>query len=298
MVNGYRAGANLGPVAMHSVLDQVAVERSDELAADRQIGHDFPALKARLAQLGVCWERLGEIVLYNWQLDVATFGRQWYNSPGHNAIMLGQDFTHAAGSYTTGSDGYHYAAMVFIKLCGHAPAAFAPSGPTASFSDTIGSPFDADIGWLVAAGITNGCGGGRFCPTASVSREQMASFLKRSLNLPAAGGDYFSDDGGSLHQDDINRLAQAGVASGCGSAQFCPSGDVSRDQMASFLVRGLGLPGASQDYFWDDNGNLHEDAINRLAAAGVVTGCGGGAYCPAATVTREQMAAFLHRAFD
>jgi hypothetical protein len=33
--------------------------------------------------------------------------------------------------------------------------------------------------------------------------------------------------------------------------------------------------------------------IEELANRGVVTGCGGGNYCPTATVTREQMSVFL-----
>lgn len=38
----------------------------------------------------------------------------------------------------------------------------------------------------------------------------------------------------------------------------------------------------------------HAD-IDALVAAGVTSGCGGGAYCPKAYVTREQMAAFMNR---
>ena len=33
--------------------------------------------------------------------------------------------------------------------------------------------------------------------------------------------------------------------------------------------------------------------LEGLASRGVVTGCGGGNYCPTATVTREQMSVFL-----
>ena len=68
--------------------------------------------------------------------------------------------------------------------------------------------------------------------------------------------------------------------------------------MASFIARALNLPAASTDYFSDDNGSTHEANINRLAAAGVTNGCAGGRYCPLQAVTREQMAAFLHRALD
>ncbi len=37
--------------------------------------------------------------------------------------------------------------------------------------------------------------------------------------------------------------------------------------------------------------------IEELARRGVVTGCGGGNYCPTANVTREQMSVFLSVTF-
>lgn len=47
--------------------------------------------------------------------------------------------------------------------------------------------------------------------------------------------------------------------------------------------------------FADDNGNLHEADINRVAEAGIVNGCGGGNYCPSGQVTREQVAVYFYR---
>jgi N-acetylmuramoyl-L-alanine amidase len=71
---------------------------------------------------------------------------------------------------------------------------------------------------------------------------------------------------------------------------------VTREQMASFLARALSLQATSVDFFVDDEASPHEADINRLAAAGVTNGCGGGRYCPSDYVTREQMSAFLERA--
>jgi hypothetical protein len=34
-----------------------------------------------------------------------------------------------------------------------------------------------------------------------------------------------------------------------------------------------------------------------MTELGITTGCGGGKYCPSQTVTRDQMAVFLARAF-
>ena len=124
----------------------------------------------------------------------------------------------------------------------------------------------------------------------------MATFLVRALDLPATGTDFFTDDEGNFHEDSINRLAAAGITTGCGGTKYCPSSPVLRDQMASFLVRAFDLAPSATNAFTDDNGNFHEANINALAAAGVTNGCAPGTYCPSSLVTREQMAAFIHRA--
>ncbi len=166
------------------------------------------------------------------------------------------------------------------------------------FSDITNSGFYNEILWLYYEGITGGCGGGRFCPTGSVTREQMASFLARALRLPVATRDYFTDDETSIHEGDINRVAQAGITGGCDANRYCPRSPVTRAQMASFLARALKLAPTSTDYFDDDDGNIHENQINALARSGITGGCGTRAYCPNANVTRGQMAAFLKRALD
>jgi hypothetical protein len=45
-------------------------------------------------------------------------------------------------------------------------------------------------------------------------------------------------------------------------------------------------------------GSVHEGDINAAALAGITLGCATGTFCPNATVTREQMAAFLYRTFS
>jgi hypothetical protein len=67
--------------------------------------------------------------------------------------------------------------------------------------------------------------------------------------------------------------------------------------MAAFLNRALHLAPSATDYFSDDNGTLFEGDINALAASGITKGCSPTTFCPDLTVTRGQMAAFLHRAF-
>ncbi len=123
-----------------------------------------------------------------------------------------------------------------------------PLAPTTKdwFSDDDGSTFEAEINRLAAAGITKGCNppaDTAFCPGDPVTRGEMAAFLVRALGLGPASKDWFTDDDGSTFEDDINRLAAAGITKGCNppdNTLFCPDDPVTRAEMAAFLHRGLG----------------------------------------------------------
>jgi hypothetical protein len=120
---------------------------------------------------------------------------------------------------------------------------------------------------------------------------------------PNAPGGSFIDDNGNVHEAFIEAIAAADISRGCNppaNDRFCPNQPVTRQEMASFLTRALGLPPATTDYFTDDAGSVHQANINSLAMAGITRGCNPPTtdnFCPEDTVTREQMAAFLVRAF-
>jgi hypothetical protein len=97
-------------------------------------------------------------------------------------------------------------------------------------------------------------------------------------------------------------MAAAGITKGCNppvNDKYCPTGDVTRGQMAAFLVRALGLTDRLDDPFIDDNDSIFEADIEKLAKAGITKGCNppdNDRFCPDHKVTRGQMAAFLVRA--
>ncbi len=105
------------------------------------------------------------------------------------------------------------------------------------FDDDDGKTGEASINRLAKSGITSGCGPRRFCPTANVTRAQMAMFLDRALALPNGTTDYFDDDDGKTGEVSINALAASGITGGCGTRRFCPSSAVTREQVAAFLYR-------------------------------------------------------------
>ena len=162
------------------------------------------------------------------------------------------------------------------------------------FTDDNQSVHEGELEELYARSILLGCDDQLACPGANLTRAQMAAFLRRALNLPE-GPDAFADDDGTWAEADINALAAAGITSGCGGGDFCPSESVTRAQMAAFLRRAFGLP-LGEDVFSDDDGTWAEVDINALAAAGITVGCTATDFCPEDLVTRAQMASFLRRA--
>ncbi|HZD23959.1 MAG TPA: S-layer homology domain-containing protein [Acidimicrobiia bacterium] len=120
------------------------------------------------------------------------------------------------------------------------------------------------------------------------------------LALAATAGGAFVDDDGNIHEANIDFIASLGITNGCSpppNPKYCPDDFVTRAQMASFIQRTLDLP-PGVDRFDDDDGSIHEDAINAIAAAGITKGCDPQdprKYCPDDFVTRAQMATFIIR---
>ncbi|MBK8821810.1 MAG: S-layer homology domain-containing protein [Anaerolineales bacterium] len=102
---------------------------------------------------------------------------------------------------------------------------------------------------LAAEGITSGCGAGIYCPDATVTRAQMAVFLLKAKNgsgftPPAVGvSTGFNDVAANYWAAPfIKQLVADGITSGCGGGNYCPDSDVTRAQMAVFLVKTFNLP--------------------------------------------------------
>ena len=181
-------------------------------------------------------------------------------------------------------------------------AVIAPGG---SFTDDDGNIHEGGIEAIAAVGITTGCNppaNDRFCPDASVTRGQMAAFIARARQMAGSGEDFFTDDAGDVFESSINRIARAGITVGCNppvNDRFCPDRSMTRGQMAAMLARAFALPDSPEDFFLDDNGNIFERAINRMARAGITVGCNppmNDRFCPNTFITRAQMATFLTRA--
>lgn len=127
-----------------------------------------------------------------------------------------------------------------------------PAEPENRFRDDDGSVHELRINQLAAVGIVQGTQAEQYAGGRKVTRAQMATFLARAteyvtgetLSTPK---DYFGDDDGTFHEDNINKVAEARIFAGSGTVNaegapvFGVAKNMRRDQMASTLARSLDL---------------------------------------------------------
>jgi beta propeller repeat protein len=232
------------------------------------------------------------------------------------------------------SEGAHVVAAAAIDQAGNrATDTRGVTVDNTTFDDVLKtSLYWAYVEALVREGITSGCSGAPplYCPTASVTRAQMAKFLCIAAGkqpLDSATPTFADVPKTNWAYGYIERLADpdswggtpptSGIA--CppgvppGSRCYGPFQSVTREQMAKFLCLAASKPAmpSCSGTFADVASGWACPWIERLAHPGswggtpVTSGCAcplgypGGArcYCPKENCTRAQMAKFLVLAF-
>jgi hypothetical protein len=119
-----------------------------------------------------------------------------------------------------------------------------PYSSTPHFNDV--GPTDFGFAWIqrmYELGITTGCGPQLFCPGETVTRAQMAVFLIRTRYGATAAFDYppnpfFLDVPlGAFGYEFIQRMKEDNITSGCTATTYCPNEQVTRGDMAIFIMR-------------------------------------------------------------
>ncbi|CAM4008247.1 S-layer homology domain-containing protein [Alkalicoccus chagannorensis] len=197
------------------------------------------------------------------------------------------------------------ALSLFAALLLFFSTALSAQADTPSFDDVE----EGDLGYeeiieLARDNIIRGLPSGDFGVQEDVSRADTAILFTRALDLPArTGANPFPDVAGDAYYvDDVVRSAENGIFTGDDNGSFHPSSSLTREQMASVLVRAMELEAASDasgDFDdIDDANHTHEDDIRTLAAAGITEGRPGNQFAPKDNVTRTEFAIFLFRALQ
>ena len=162
--------------------------------------------------------------------------------------------------------------------------------PVDRFTDDDTSVHEAAIACTTWWELTRGVSATTYVPSRGVTRGQAATLVARLLSrtgkdLPASPPDAFPDDTGDAHSYAINRLAALDVVGGRADGRFASGAGLSRGAMASLLVNAYrvrtGLePPRGGDHFSDDDGTVHEHAIDQAAELGLTLGSTSGQFDP------------------
>jgi hypothetical protein len=166
------------------------------------------------------------------------------------------------------------------------------------------------------AGIVEGYQDGLYRPGFAVDRAGMAVYLARALvggddQIPAPSGEEptFPDVPADYWAYAAVEYAAAnGIVTGYADGDYHPSLQVTRAQMAAFVARAIAEPIGEEgleDYQPPDDPTFSDvpstfwcyKHVEYLAELGVVSGYPDGRYHQAETVTRDQMAVYVARAF-
>jgi plastocyanin len=205
---------------------------------------------------------LNDVTVTNPDTQSATLTQGWFADfldVPQSDIFHGDVETIFRDGITAGCGGGNYcrndpvsrAQMAVFLLKAEHGSGYTPPVCTGIFPDVPCPSLFADwIEQLFAEGITGGCGGGNYCPSDPVRRDQMAAFLLKAehgsgYTPPACTGIFPDVPCPSLFADWIEQLFAEGITGGCGGGNYCPNNPNTRGQMAVFLVKtfGLILPG-------------------------------------------------------
>jgi trimeric autotransporter adhesin len=248
--------------------------------------------------------------------DDGVHGRElWRSDGGAAGTFLAQDIAPGAApsnplDFTAAGGTVYFAAN--DNVTGYEIWAAAKSDLFVTFQDVPTSYWAwRFIEALASQGLTSGCAAGSYCPDLTITRAEVAVFLGRAIHgisfMPPVGADRFDDVPPSFWAAGwIDLIAADGLTNGCSASPplFCPSAQLSRAEMAVFLLRarhggGYTPPPATGTVFADVPASYWAAPwIEQLAAEGITNGCAAGSYCPGSAVTRAETAVFLTRTFN
>lgn len=137
------------------------------------------------------------------------------------------------------------------------------------------------------------------CMVASLMPMTVLAEETDPAEIPASGQATFSDVSGHWAAAAIGTWADRSVVQGYPTGKFLPNGNITRAELATIIVNVIGYTASGSPYFSDvKSSDWFYSSINRLYTAGIMNGDGSGAMRPNDSITRQETAALLARAFD
>ena len=174
------------------------------------------------------------------------------------------------------------------------------------FTDVAeGDWFHDAVQYAYENGLMDGVGDGQFAPKATTNRAMVVTILYRLAGEPDVSGDVaFTDVApGQWYSNAVAWAAQKGIVNGISETEFAPSGDLTREQLATILYRyaqdqGYDVSAQADLSGFPDAGDIQSYATQALSwavAEGLLQGFEDDSLQPGGTATRAQIATILMR---
>lgn len=136
-----------------------------------------------------------------------------------------------------------------------------------------------------------------FQPEKQIKRSEMAALLARLYegNLGPSSASHSDLTDAHWAYKDIMKVGQAGLMKGMPNGTFQPDRMITRAEMASIVSVWLNLPAASAKSMPDTKGHWAKQAIEKVVAAGLMTGYPDGSFKPDRGLTRAETVSILNR---
>ncbi len=173
---------------------------------------------------------------------------------------------------------------------------------------------DINIPWakdeievLTSRHIIDGISDTNYAPNNNISRAAFAKLIVKALNLKSNDNKVmFTDvEEGRWYTEPVNIAANTGIVEG-DNGKFNPSGDITREAMATMIVRGLKYVAPEDDYIetvtgFEDSEYVSDWAKHAVSIAyskGIVEGMSETIFAPKANATRAQAAVMIYRMLE
>ncbi|MEK3883135.1 choice-of-anchor I family protein [Paenibacillus sp. PL2-23] len=181
--------------------------------------------------------------------------------------------------------------------------------PEVSFTDIDDSYAKEAIETLATFGYMNGVGDEKFAPKAGMTRADFTLLIARLLEADLSAGlqaSSFTDiEADAYYAAAVEWAAESGIVNGMSDGSFHPKDGVTREQMATILVRmaafmEIELPSVKEPITFSDEASISayaKEAVALAQSSGIISGkqsAEGVMFAPQEMATREQAAMMLY----
>ncbi|UPK46802.1 S-layer homology domain-containing protein [Paenibacillus pabuli] len=231
--------------------------------------------------------------------DKSAVGLYWFNEQAKKWVALDNLKVDQMNGTVSGTIDHFttFAVLVSDKTVTPTPA----PGGTKNFTDLEGHWASGSIMDLVELGVIQGYPDNSFRPDNKITRAEFVTLVVKALHLQGSVDKGFADTTSHWAQVAISTAASMGIVNGYSDNTFGPDELVTREQIATMVVRAAQIADSDSNISFSDVNEISDWARSSLTAAitnGLVNGYPDGTLKPKGNTTRAEAATLIQRAIQ